>query len=171
MAGSSREWDDGSAVRLDRRDPYLRLQSVTILVRNLDRSLEFYTKQLGFQLVFDARSKEFVGRRFVTVSPPDGTANLTLVAPERDSEQYKLIGRHSQVTFVTEDVLAKFREWSTPRALSGQSPPEAAEVPRARANRKHSILIPAGRGATADLGRRVRPFQGSRRQFVLAGQL
>src|SRR5215469_16038109 len=112
MAGSPIEWDDGSAVRLDRRDPYLRLQSVTIFVRNLDRALDFYVKQLGFQLVFDARSKEFAGRRFVTVAPPDGTANLTLVAPERDSEQYKLIGRHSQVTFVTEDVLAKFREWS-----------------------------------------------------------
>jgi len=112
MAGSPIEWDDGSAVRLDRRDPYLRLQSVTIFVRNLDRCLDFYVKQLGFQLVFDARSKEFAGRRFVTVAPPDGTANLTLVAPERDSEQYKLIGRHTQVTFVTEDVLAKFREWS-----------------------------------------------------------
>jgi serine phosphatase RsbU (regulator of sigma subunit)/catechol 2,3-dioxygenase-like lactoylglutathione lyase family enzyme len=106
------EWDDGSAVRLDRRDPYLRLQSVTIFVRDLDRSLDFYLKQLGFQLVFDARSQEFAGRRFVTVAPPDGTANLTLVAPERGSEQHKLIGRHTQVTFVTEDVLAKFREWS-----------------------------------------------------------
>src|SRR5215472_1477735 len=112
MAGSPIEWDDGSAVRLDRRDPYLRLQSVTIFVRNLDRSLDFYVKQLGFQLVFDARSQEFVGHHFVTVAPPDGTANLTLVSPERDSEQYKLIGRQTQVSFVTEDVLAKFREWS-----------------------------------------------------------
>src|SRR6266566_4829576 len=112
MAGSPIEWADGSAVRLDRRDPYLRLQSVTIFVRNLDRSLDFYVKQLGFQLVFDARSQEFASRHFVTVAPPDGTANLTLVAPERDSDQYRLIGRHSQVTFVTEDVLAKFREWS-----------------------------------------------------------
>jgi serine phosphatase RsbU (regulator of sigma subunit)/catechol 2,3-dioxygenase-like lactoylglutathione lyase family enzyme len=112
MTGSPIEWADASAVRLDRGDPYLRLQSVTIFVRDLDRSLDFYANQLGFQLVFDARSQEFVGRRFVTVAPPDGTANLTLVAPERDSEQYKLIGRHTQVTFVTEDVLAKFREWS-----------------------------------------------------------
>lgn len=106
------ELPDGSAVRLDRQDPYLRLQSVTIFVRNLDRSLDFYVKQLGFQLAFDARSQEFIGRHFVTVAPPDGQANLTLVAPERDSEQYKLIGRPTQVTFVTEDVLAKFREWS-----------------------------------------------------------
>ena len=112
MAGSPIEWADGSAVRLDRRDPYLRLQSVSIFVRDLDRSLDFYVKQLGFELVFDARSQKFAGRHFVTVAPPDGTANLTLVAPERDSDQYKLIGRHSQVTFVTEDVLAKFREWS-----------------------------------------------------------
>jgi len=112
MAGSPHEWVDGPTVRLDRRDPYLRLQSVTIYVRNLDRSLDFYVNLLGFQLVFDARSQQFAGRRFVTVSPPDGTANLTLVAPERESEQFKLIGRATQVTFVTEDVLAKFREWS-----------------------------------------------------------
>jgi serine phosphatase RsbU (regulator of sigma subunit)/catechol 2,3-dioxygenase-like lactoylglutathione lyase family enzyme len=107
MAGAPHEWLDGPAVRLDRGDPYLRLQSVSIYVRNLDRSLEFYVDKLGFQLVFDARDENFV-----TVGPPDGTANVTLVAPERDSEQSKLIGRPTQVTFVTEDVLAKFREWS-----------------------------------------------------------
>src|SRR6266567_3426073 len=113
MAGAPHEWLDGPAVRLDRGDPYLRLQSIIIYVRNLDRSLEFYVDLLGFQLVFDARDEKFAGRHFVTVAPPDGTANLTLVAPERDSEQFKLIGRPTQVTFVTEDVLAKFREWST----------------------------------------------------------
>jgi serine phosphatase RsbU (regulator of sigma subunit)/catechol 2,3-dioxygenase-like lactoylglutathione lyase family enzyme len=112
MADSPKEWIDGSGVRLDRQDPYLRLQSVTIYVRDLDRSLSFYVDQLGFQLVFDARSQQFAGRRFVTVAPPDGTANLTLVAPQPDSEQHKLIGRPTQVTFVTEDVIAKFREWS-----------------------------------------------------------
>ncbi len=110
MANSPREWTDGSAVRLDRQDPYLRLQSVTIYVRDLDRSLNFYLDQLGFQLIFDARVQP--GRRWVTVAPPDGTANLTLVAPEPASEQYKLIGRPTQVTFVTENVLVKYREWS-----------------------------------------------------------
>src|SRR5215471_8012164 len=112
MPGAPHEWLDGPAVRLDRGDPYLRLQSISIYVRNLDRSLEFYVDQLGFQLVFDARDEKFAGRHFVTVAPPDGSANLTLVAPERDSEQFKLIGRTTHVTFVTEDVLAKFREWS-----------------------------------------------------------
>ena len=107
MASSPREWKEGFAVRLDRQQPYLRVQSVSIFVRDLDRSLSFYVDQLGFQMVFDGRES-----RFVTVAPPDGTANLTLVAPEPDSEQYKLIGRSTQVTFVTEDVIAKFREWN-----------------------------------------------------------
>jgi serine phosphatase RsbU (regulator of sigma subunit) len=110
MSSSPLEWPDESAVRLERQDPYLRLQSVTIFVRDLNQSLSFYLDQLGFQLVFDARIQP--DRRFVTVAPPDGSANLTLVAPEPDSEQHKLIGRPTQVTFVTEDVIAKFREWS-----------------------------------------------------------
>jgi len=110
MGNSPQEWVDGSAVRLDRQDPYLRLQSVTIYVRDLDLSLNFYLNQLGFQLVFDARIQP--DRRFVTVAPPDGTANLTLVAPEPGSEQYKLVGRPAPVTFVTEDVIVKYREWT-----------------------------------------------------------
>jgi serine phosphatase RsbU (regulator of sigma subunit) len=56
----------GSAVRLDRQDPYLRLQSVTIYVRDLDHGLNFYLDQLGFQLIFDARDQP--GRRWVTVA-------------------------------------------------------------------------------------------------------
>ena len=110
MGDPPREWHDGSAVRLDRQDPYLRLQSVTIYVRDLEQSLSFYLDQLGFQLIFDARVQP--GRRFVTVAPPDGTANLTLVAPELGSEQCKLIGLPTHVTFVTEDVIAKYREWN-----------------------------------------------------------
>jgi serine phosphatase RsbU (regulator of sigma subunit) len=97
-----------ATVRLDRRDPYLRIQSVTIFVRDVDRSLRFYVDQLGFELVFDGRLQN---QRFVTVAPPDGTANLTLVAPEKGSEAGKFIGRSTRVTFVTENVLAKFREW------------------------------------------------------------
>src|SRR3981081_4488569 len=96
---SSSRWLDQFSFRLARQDPYLRIQSVTIFVRDLDRSLRFYVDQLGFDLVFDARLQS--GRRWVAVAPPDGTANLTLVAPEPSSEQYKLIGRPTQVAFVT----------------------------------------------------------------------
>ena len=84
-----------------------------IYVRNLERSLSFYLDVLGFQIVFDGRKESSQpGQPWVVVAPPDGTANLTLIVPRSDSEQFKQIGRPSHVTFVTEDVLAKFREWS-----------------------------------------------------------
>jgi serine phosphatase RsbU (regulator of sigma subunit) len=107
---SPREHADWASIRLDRQDPYLRLQSVTIFVRDLDCSLRFYLGQLGFHLIFDGYTQP--GGRWVTVAPPDGAANLTLVVPEPDSPQYKLIGRPTHVSFVTDDVLAKYLEWT-----------------------------------------------------------
>jgi serine phosphatase RsbU (regulator of sigma subunit) len=38
-------------------------------------------------------------------------ATLTLCEPEPNSEESKLVGRSTRVALVTEDVLAKFREW------------------------------------------------------------
>ena len=93
-----------------RPDPYLRLNSVTVFVRDHDRSLHFYLERLGFHLAFDTRLQS--GERWVAVAPPDGTALLSLVVPKTDSPQYKLIGRSTHVVFVTDDVAAKFREWS-----------------------------------------------------------
>ena len=87
----------GDAVRLDRQNE-LRLQSVTVFVRDLDRSLNFFVNQLGFQLMFNGRVQ--AGRPFVAVHPPDGTANLTLMMPEPNTEQYKLIGRPTQIAFI-----------------------------------------------------------------------
>jgi serine phosphatase RsbU (regulator of sigma subunit) len=79
-------------------------------VRDQDRSLRFYLDQLGFRLAFDARLPS--GQRWVAVAPPDGSAVLSLIAPGPRSPEHKLIGRATQVVFVTEDVLAKFREWT-----------------------------------------------------------
>jgi serine phosphatase RsbU (regulator of sigma subunit)/catechol 2,3-dioxygenase-like lactoylglutathione lyase family enzyme len=110
MSSSPREGIAGLGLRAEHANPYLRLQSVTIFVRDLDRSLEFYLNKLGFQLIFDARVQP--GRRWVSVAPPDGTANLTLSVPEQDSEDFKRIGRHTQIAFITEDVIGKYREWS-----------------------------------------------------------
>ncbi len=65
---------EDSAPRQEAHSAYLRIQSVTIFVRNLDRSLPFYVGQLGFSLVFDARSQTV--RPWVAVAPPDGRATL-----------------------------------------------------------------------------------------------
>ena len=109
-SSSSPHGPDPPAFQPDRQDPYLRLQAVTIYVRDYDRSLKFYVEQLGFHLAFDARLQS--GHRMVAVAPPDGSAMLTLVVPSPDSKQFALIGRPTQVSFVTEDVTAKFKEWS-----------------------------------------------------------
>ena len=91
------------------RDPFLRLHAVNVYVRDQERSLRFYLDTLGFQVAFDARVES--GRRLLAVAPPDGTAVLTLIEPPPHSLQYQLIGRATQVVFVTENLPATYREW------------------------------------------------------------
>ncbi|HXY41441.1 MAG TPA: SpoIIE family protein phosphatase [Vicinamibacteria bacterium] len=92
-------------------DPsFLSLHGVRVLVRELDRSIRFYVDQLGFHLVIDARLQN--GERWVAVSPPDGSAVLTLVAPKAGSPEHKLVGRATQVVLITSDVAGRFQEWS-----------------------------------------------------------
>jgi serine phosphatase RsbU (regulator of sigma subunit)/predicted enzyme related to lactoylglutathione lyase len=88
---------------------FLRLQSVTVYVRDQDRSLWFYVDQLGFKLIADASLPD--GTRWVAVGPAEGTAMLGLVAPSPDSEHYRSIGRNTDVIFLAEDVQAKVAEW------------------------------------------------------------
>ncbi len=89
---------------------HLRLHAVRVYVRDLDRSVAFYVERLGFRVAFDTRLH--AGQRWVAVAPPDGGAVLSLVAPSSGTPEAKLIGRATQVVFVTEDVVARFREWS-----------------------------------------------------------
>jgi serine phosphatase RsbU (regulator of sigma subunit) len=110
MAGSpSLGLADQSILTPGRQNFYLRVHAVNIFVRDQDRSLRFYLDQLGFTLAFDVQLQS--GQRWVGVAPPNGTAVLTLIAPEPDSDEYKLIGRPTDVVFVTEDALATYIEW------------------------------------------------------------
>ncbi|HUL34219.1 MAG TPA: SpoIIE family protein phosphatase [Candidatus Eisenbacteria bacterium] len=120
--------------------PFLRLQSISIFVRNLERSLDFYVNALGFQLVFDARNRP--GRPWAVVSPPDGYTNLVLAVPSRDSTDYKLIGRHTHIAFVTEDVMAKFREWRA-RGVQFTGTPRLKRLPQGTRVEPHSPSDPS----------------------------
>ena len=106
MAGDS----PGSAAPPGFAESFLSIHAVRVFVHDLDRSLHFYLDQLGFRLVIDTWLQS--GERWVAVSPPDGTAILTLVAPRPKSIEHKLIGRATQVVFVTADVAGRFQEWS-----------------------------------------------------------
>jgi len=90
--------------------PYLRMHAVNVYVRDLEKSRAFYLDQLGFSLAFDVCLQS--GERCVGVAPPEGTAVLNLMAPDPDSDLYKLIGQPTPVVFVAEDVVATYTEWS-----------------------------------------------------------
>src|SRR6476661_4922396 len=93
-----------------RENPYLGVYAINVFVRDQDRSLRFYVEQLGFSLAFDVRLQS--GQRWVGVAPPHGSAVLTLIAPDPESDEYKLIGQTTQVAFVAEDVVATYTQWS-----------------------------------------------------------
>ncbi len=101
--------------------PYLRILTVNIYVRDRERSLEFYRDRLGFTVLSDAGRES--GDLWIAVAPPDGTAILTLVAPPPGADEYRFIGRSGQIVFVTEDVPAKFQEWSE-RGVHFHHPPQ-----------------------------------------------
>jgi len=122
VSATSSYWTGFSTFLPDRKDPYLRLHSVMIYVRDQERSLRFYRDQLGFSVVSDARFES--GMRWIEVAPPDGTATLALVAPIPGSEDERLIGLGGLVNFLTEDVEAKFHEWSE-RGVYFSLPPQA----------------------------------------------
>src|ERR1700721_1053560 len=100
---------DHLPLRLDKQDPYLTLHFIIIFVRDQERSLRFYLDQLGFRLIVDAR---VAGTRWIEVAPPDGSANLALAQAQPDSVA-ELVGRDTRIYFITEDVQAKYQEWSS----------------------------------------------------------
>ncbi|HEX4576531.1 MAG TPA: SpoIIE family protein phosphatase [Edaphobacter sp.] len=97
-------------VRLNRESPYLRLQSATVYVRDHDASLRFYVDQLGFSVAYDVEARP--GFRWTAVAPPDGDAVLVIASPIPGTEEYGLIGHAKHIAFITEDIDAKFLEWS-----------------------------------------------------------
>jgi serine phosphatase RsbU (regulator of sigma subunit)/catechol 2,3-dioxygenase-like lactoylglutathione lyase family enzyme len=109
---------DHLSLRLDNQDPYLSLHFIMIFVRDQERSLRFYLDQLGFRLIVDTRIAD---TRWIEVAPPDGSANLALAAAGPDSVA-ELVGRDTRIYFVTEDVQAKYEEWSS-RGVRFESPP------------------------------------------------
>ena len=113
-------------------DQILRIHCVKIFVRDQEQSLRFYLDQLGFRLVADTLLQS--GERWLAVAPPDGDTVLALVAPKPDSKLYQLIGRPTDVVFMTDDVLARVREWSS-RGVKFLSTPKLRRVKSATATR------------------------------------
>jgi serine phosphatase RsbU (regulator of sigma subunit) len=153
--------DDGDKSRAGAGQSFLSLHGVRVFVRDLERSLHFYVDQLGFRLAIDARLQN--GERWVAVSPPDGTAILTLVAPAAGSPENKLIGRATQVVLITSDVTGRFQEW-TRKGVRFSSAPRLRRVkydPAYSASAATPRLLGEGAPVWGSVSARLRDVDGN----------
>jgi serine phosphatase RsbU (regulator of sigma subunit)/predicted enzyme related to lactoylglutathione lyase len=100
--------------------PYLGIHSIMVYVRDQDESLKFYVEKLGFGLVVDAPIDS--EKRWVAVVPPDGSVLLALLKPWEDPVENSRIGSNTGVALETEDIAAKFQEWSSRGVRFTQNP-------------------------------------------------
>ena len=68
----------------------MTLASVTLLVRDYDEALDFFTKALGFTTEEDTRLDE--NKRWVLVSPPGSQSTSLLLAKASTPDQQSRIG-------------------------------------------------------------------------------
>lgn len=67
---------------------------VSLVVREYDEAIEFYTKKLHFTLVEDTYQPE-QDKRWVVVAPPGSTGTTLLLARASKPEQEKFIGNQA----------------------------------------------------------------------------
>jgi serine phosphatase RsbU (regulator of sigma subunit) len=109
-----------AALRAALSQPFLRLNFVTLWVRDQERSRRFFVEKLLFEAIVDLPTPE--GGRWIVVAPPaagwlPGTAGagmpgIALVVPPEGSAGHQRIGQHTGFSFLTEDVRSVFEEWS-----------------------------------------------------------
>jgi serine phosphatase RsbU (regulator of sigma subunit) len=109
-----------AALRAALLQPFLRLNFVTLWVRDQERSRQFFVEKLNFEAVVDAPIPE--GGRWIIVAPPaagwlpgtagTGLSGIALVVPPEGSAEHQRIGQNTGFSFLTEDVRSLFEEWS-----------------------------------------------------------
>ena len=109
-----------AALRAALTQPFLRLNFVTLWVRDQDRSRRFFVETLCFEVIVDAPTPE--GGRWIIVGPAaagwlTGTAGsgfpgIALAVPLEGSLEQQRIGQSTGFSFLTEDVHGVFEEWS-----------------------------------------------------------
>jgi serine phosphatase RsbU (regulator of sigma subunit) len=109
-----------AALRAALLQPFLRLNFVTLWVRDQERSRRFFVETLNFEAVVDAQIPE-VGR-WIIVAPSavgwlsgtagSGVPGMALVVPPEGSAGRQRIGQSTGFSFLTEDVRSLFQEWS-----------------------------------------------------------
>src|SRR5262252_4241506 len=109
-----------AALRAALSQPFLRLNFVTLWVRDQERSRRFFLETLLFEAIVDMPIPE--GGRWIIVAPPAagwlpgaagaGLPGMALVVPPEGSAERQRIGQNTGFSFLTEDVRGLFEEWS-----------------------------------------------------------
>ena len=109
-----------AAIKAALSQPFLRLNFVTLWVRDQERSRRFFVEKLDFETIVDVEVPK-VGR-WIVVAPTSvgwlpgasGTSlpGIALVVPAEGSTEHRRIGQNTGFSFLTEDVRGLFEEWS-----------------------------------------------------------
>lgn len=70
-----------------------RISTISVVVRDYDEAIEFYTQQMGFVLVEDTPLTE--GKRWVVVAPSTGSSPGLLLARAATSDQTAHVGNQT----------------------------------------------------------------------------
>jgi catechol 2,3-dioxygenase-like lactoylglutathione lyase family enzyme len=70
---------------------------ITLVVRDYDEAIEFFTHSLGFDLIEDSPSKDREGRdkRWVLVAPNNSTGTKILLAKASNQEELSRVGNQT----------------------------------------------------------------------------
>jgi serine phosphatase RsbU (regulator of sigma subunit)/catechol 2,3-dioxygenase-like lactoylglutathione lyase family enzyme len=133
-----------AAIRAALSQPFLRLNFVTLWVRDQERSWLFFVETLCFETIVDAQIE---GGRWIIVAPTAagwlagtpgaGMPGIALAVPPKGSAEYQRIGQNSGFSFLTEDVRGVFDEWSK-RGVRFQVPP--TEPPWASGQARYAVF-------------------------------
>src|SRR5215470_11968855 len=109
-----------AALRAALLQPFLRLNFVTLWVRDQERSRRFFVEKLEFEAIVDVTTAD--GGRWIVVAPPAagwltgaagaGLPGMALVVPPEGSPEHQRIGQNTGFSFLTEDVRSLHEEWS-----------------------------------------------------------
>lgn len=67
---------------------------ISLLVKDYDEAIKFYTKKLNFKLVEDTKLPE-ENKRWVIISPPSQASTSILLARASNAEQLKFVGNQT----------------------------------------------------------------------------
>src|ERR1700757_2783062 len=100
-----------AALRAALSQPFLRLNFVTLWVRDQERSRRFFVEKLGFEAIVDVQTPE--AGWWIVVAPPaagwlpgapgPGLPGIALVVPTEGSAEHQRIGQITGFSFLTED--------------------------------------------------------------------